>query len=50
MAKNNPEYWEKRIAENTWKTYNSLEERNRELLELYQDASRNIRNELYDLA
>lgn len=50
MAKSNPEYWEKRIATNTWKTYNSLEERNRELLELYQDASRNIRNELYDLA
>lgn len=48
--KNSPEYWEKRIASNTWKTYNSLEERNRELLELYQDASRDIRNELYNLA
>lgn len=49
MAKNS-EYWEKRIASNIWKTYNSLEEKNRDLLELYQDASRNIRNELYDIA
>lgn len=48
MAKSS-EYWEKRIASNTWKTYNSLEEKNRELLEFYQDASRSIRNELYDL-
>ena len=47
--KNSSEYWEKRIASNTWNTYNSLEERNRELLEFYQDASRDIRNELYDL-
>lgn len=50
MAKNNSEYWEQRIASNTWKTYNSLEEKNRDLLELYQEASRNIRNELYDIA
>lgn len=42
-------YWEKRIAANTWKTYNSLEEKNRVLLEFYQDASRSIRHELYDL-
>lgn len=48
--KNSPEYWEKRIADSTWKTYNSLEEKNRELLEFYQDASHSIRNELYDLA
>lgn len=45
-----PEYWEKRVAVNTWKTYNSMEEGNRKLLEFYQDASRDIRNELYDLA
>ena len=48
MARNSS-YWEKRIAANTWKTYNSLEEKNRVLLEFYQDASRSIRNELYDL-
>lgn len=45
-----PEYWEERVAANTWKTYNSMEERNRKLLEFYQDASRDIRNELYDIA
>lgn len=27
----NGEYWEKRIAQETWKEYNSLEERNRDL-------------------
>ena len=32
MAKKNSAYWEKRIAAGTWKTYNSLEEKNRELL------------------
>lgn len=45
-----PEYWEERVAANIWKTYNSMEERNRKLLEFYQDASRDIRNELYDIA
>ena len=49
MAKNS-EYWEKRIASNTWKTYNSLEEKNRELLEFYQDASKAVKDELYTLA
>ena len=46
----NNEYWEKRIAEKTWDTYNSTEEKNRKLIELYQDASRKIRDELYELA
>lgn len=51
MAKNiSPEYWENRVSNSTWKTYNSLEDRNRDLLEFYQDASRSIRNELYDIA
>lgn len=49
MAKNS-EYWEKRIASNTWKTYNSLEEKNRELLNFYTDASKAIKDELYTLA
>ena len=44
---NNSEYWEKRIAENTWRTYNSLEEKNRALLEMYQEASLSISDELY---
>lgn len=46
----NNEYWEKRIAEKTWDTYNFTEEENRKLIELYQDASRKIREELYELA
>lgn len=47
MAKKNSEYWEKRIANNTWTAYNNAESRNRALLELYQDASKNVRDELY---
>lgn len=46
----NSEYWEKRIANNTWKTYNSLEEKNRALLEMYQEASLSISDELYRLS
>lgn len=46
----NSKYWEKRIANNTWKTYNSLEEKNRDLLEMYQEASLNISDELYRIA
>ena len=45
----NSKYWEKRIANNTWTTYNNLEEKNRALLEMYQDASRAISYELYAL-
>ncbi|SHI90424.1 phage putative head morphogenesis protein, SPP1 gp7 family [Clostridium amylolyticum] len=41
------EYWEKRIANGTWTTYNNLEEKNRALLEMYQEASLNISDELY---
>lgn len=44
---NNSEYWNSRIAENTWGTYNSLEEKNRALLEMYQEASLDISEELY---
>ena len=43
----NSEYWEKRIANTTWKTYNSLEEKNKALLEMYQEASLSISDELY---
>lgn len=46
----NSEYWEQRIANNTWKTYNSLEEKNRALLDMYQEASLNISDELYRVA
>ncbi|MEG0372198.1 MAG: minor capsid protein, partial [Clostridium sp.] len=43
----NSEYWESRIANKTWQTYNNLEEKNRDLLEMYQDASLQISEELY---
>ena len=46
----NSEYWEKRLASETWKTYNSLEEKNRELLEFYINASESVKDELYRLA
>lgn len=48
--KNNPNYWEKRVADRVWKVYNSLEEKNRDLIEFYHEASRQIRMELYELA
>ncbi|MDU4910565.1 minor capsid protein [Clostridium baratii] len=46
----NSEYWEKRIAKNTWNIYNSLEQKNKALLEMYQEASTSISDELYKLA
>ncbi|SDO76294.1 minor capsid protein [Clostridium gasigenes] len=44
------EYWEQRIANGTWKTYNDLEQKNKALLEMYQEASLNISEELYKVA
>lgn len=44
------EYWEKRIANETWKTYNSLEEKNIDLLGMYDEASKVIKSELLELA
>lgn len=46
----NSDYWEKRIAKNTWNIYNSLEQKNKALLEMYQEASTSISDELYRLA
>ena len=46
----NQKWWEARIANNIWKEYNNLEYRNRELLNVFQTASKNIRDELYELA
>lgn len=43
MTAKNSAYWEKRIAAGTWKTYNSLEEKNQDLLEFYTDASEQIK-------
>lgn len=50
METKNSAYWEKRIAAGTWRTYNSLEEKNKELLEFYVDASEEVKEELYKLA
>lgn len=47
---NNSEYWEDRIANETWKTYNSIEEKNIALLEMYNNTNSNIKKELYSLA
>ena len=46
----NSEYWEKRIANETWKTYNNVEEQNRDLLKMYEKTSSSIKRELYSLA
>ena len=50
MAKSSGEYWEKRVAAGTWDTYNSIEEKNRALLDFYVDASKSIKEELYSVA
>ena len=49
MLENN-NYFEKRIANETWKTYNSLEEKNIELLKRYKEAADEINKELYRAA
>lgn len=49
MAKNS-EYWEKRVASEVWRIYNSIEEKNRELLDFYIGASESVKDELYRLA
>lgn len=46
----NSQYWEERIANNTWTVYNSLEEKNKALMEMYQEATLDIQNELYTIA
>lgn len=45
----NSEYWEQRVANETWRTYNSLEEKNRDLLKMYQEASLDLQEELYQV-
>lgn len=53
MAKSdyqNSEYWEGRIAEETWKTYNLAEEKNIDLIKMYDKASQSIKKEMYALA
>lgn len=46
----NSEYWEERIANETWKTYNNAEEQNLDLLKMYDKTAAAIKKELYALA
>ena len=46
----NNDYWIDRIANETWRTYNSLEARNKKLLEFYTKAAEEIRKEIFDIA
>ncbi len=46
----NSKYWENRIAKETWRTYNNVEEQNRDLLRMYEKTSSSIKRELYALA
>lgn len=46
----NSVYWEKRIANKTWEVYNDIEKRNKALIELYQEASNDIQDEIFKMA
>lgn len=46
----NSEYWEKRVANKTWNIYNSLEEKNRNLMNMYKEASLDIEEELFKIS
>lgn len=50
MMEQNSEYWEERIANETWKTYNDIEEKNIDLLKMYDKSSNSIKKELLALA
>ena len=43
-------YWEDRIASEMWKVYNSSEDKNKELLQFYINASERVKGELYRIA
>lgn len=42
----NNQYWEKRVANETWDLYNDLEKKNKMLLEMYQEAKLDIEDEV----
>lgn len=50
MSTKNSEYWEERIAKETWRTYNDIEEKNIDLIKMYDKTSQSIKKELYALA
>lgn len=45
----NSEYWEKRLANEVWNQYNSLEEKNMAILNMYQKAEKDIIAEIAKL-
>lgn len=45
----NSEYWEKRLANEVWNQYNSLEEKNMAILNMYQKAEKDIVAEIAKL-
>lgn len=45
MATDN--YWEERIAANTWRTYNTIEDKNRDLLAMYNKTGDKLAQALY---
>lgn len=47
MAQKNSEYWEQRIANNTWAQYNDIEKQSRDILQMYRKAAYDINAELY---
>lgn len=48
--KNNNSYWEKRLANDLWNTYNNTSKYQKELIELYKKATDEILEELYRIA
>lgn len=51
MAKrNSSKWWEQKIANTNWNTYNTIEEKNKDLVTFYAEASESIKDELYELA
>ncbi len=48
--KNNNSYWEKRLANDLWNTYNNTSKYQKELIEIYKKATDEILEELYRIA
>ena len=46
----NNSYWEKRLANNLWNTYNNSSKYQKELIEIYKKATDEILEELYRIA
>lgn len=49
MTKKNSNYWSKRLANATWKTYNNTNKYHKELIKLYKKATEEIMMELFKI-